>query len=176
MDKSTQHGAPLVIPVDAERLNQSLKTVFLGVAGVFDSLGQTKGQAAEAQKQAVDAVSRMTADSTAESVDSPTPAAETDFPDPYASETPPWDSAEAEPEDEPPCEPVLKAMKPSPAPLAPTPTLTIDDVTRTVAKKIQANRKNTEKIGKLVKAYGLESLKQLPPEKYEAFMTDLAQI
>ena len=175
MDNSTQHGAPLVIPVDAERLNQSLKTVFLGVAGVFDSLGLPKGQAAEAQKQAVDAISRMTADSTAESVNSPAPAA-ADFPDPYASETPPWDSAEDETETEPPHESVPKAMKPSPAPLTPAPTLTIDDITHTVVKKIQANRKNTEKIGKLVKTYGLETLKQLPPEDFEDFMTDLAQI
>ena len=159
MDNSTRHGAPLVIPVDAERLNQSLKTVFLGVAGIFDSLCQPKGKAAEAQKQAMDAVSRMTADNAAESVNSPALAAETDFPDPYASETPPWDSAEAEPEAEPPHEPVPKATKPSPAPLTPAPTLTIDDITRTVSKKIQANRKNTEKIGKLVNAYGLESLK-----------------
>ena len=55
-------------------------------------------------------------------------------------------------------------------------TLTIHDIIRVAAKKIETNRKNSEKIGKMVKTYGLASLKELPPARFEEFMTELSQI
>ena len=37
-------------------------------------------------------------------------------------------------------------------------------------------RSNNEKIGQLLKAYGCKELSALPPEKYEAFLTDISQL
>ena len=44
------------------------------------------------------------------------------------------------------------------------------------AQKMAKDAKVTEKIGALVKTYGVATLKELPEEKFEAFMTDLTQI
>ena len=54
--------------------------------------------------------------------------------------------------------------------------LTVDDLIRVAAQKIKLKKGNSEKIGALVRAYGQTTLRDLPPEKFEAFMTDLSQI
>lgn len=71
-------------------------------------------------------------------------------------------SAEAEPQTEP------KA--------APAVTITRDDLTAVIVGKIKKKRSNNEKIGQLLKAYGCKELSALPPEKYEAFLTDISQL
>lgn len=55
-------------------------------------------------------------------------------------------------------------------------TITKDEVTAVIVAKIKQNRKNNEKIGQLLSAYGVSALSDLPAEKYEAFLTDIAQI
>ena len=42
--------------------------------------------------------------------------------------------------------------------------------------KIKKKRDNNEKIGQLLKAYGVAQLSDLPAEKYEAFLADVSQI
>lgn len=58
----------------------------------------------------------------------------------------------------------------------PVTTLTQDDITKVIVKKIKANRSNNEKIGRLLKTYGTARVSDLPASKYEAFITDLAAI
>lgn len=54
--------------------------------------------------------------------------------------------------------------------------ITKDELTAVIVAKIKQNRKNNEKIGKLLSAYGVSALSDLPAEKYEAFLTDISQI
>lgn len=72
------------------------------------------------------------------------------------------DSAEAEPQAEPKAVPAV--------------TITRDDLTAVIVGKIKKKRSNNEKIGQLLKAYGCKELSALPPEKYEAFLTDISQL
>lgn len=97
-------------------------------------------------------------------------AADSDFPVDDADALP-WNedtgqkdtaSAEAEPQTE------QKA--------APAVTITRDDLTAVIVGKIKKKRSNNEKIGQLLKAYGCKELSALPPEKYEAFLTDISQL
>ena len=97
-------------------------------------------------------------------------AADSDFPVDDADALP-WNedtgqkdtaSAEAEPQAEP------KA--------APAVTITRDDITAVIVGKIKKKRSNNEKIGQLLKAYSCKELSALPPEKYEAFLTDISQL
>ena len=53
---------------------------------------------------------------------------------------------------------------------------TLNDIMKIAAQKMAKDAKVTEKIGALVKTYGVATLKELPEEKFEAFMTDLTQI
>ena len=53
---------------------------------------------------------------------------------------------------------------------------TLNDIMKIAAQKMAKDAGVTEKIGALVKTYGVSTLKELPEEKFEAFMTDLTQI
>ena len=58
---------------------------------------------------------------------------------------------------------------------APSP-ITTDDITRIIVRKIKQNKDNNEKIGQVLKTYGVERVSDLKPEHYEAFVTDLAAL
>lgn len=71
-----------------------------------------------------------------------------------------------------------QAKRESPA-AAETPsavTITKDDITAVIVAKIKKKRDNNEKIGQLLKTYGVAQLSDLPAEKYEAFLADVSQI
>ena len=53
---------------------------------------------------------------------------------------------------------------------------TVEDIMKIAAQKMTKDSSVTEKIGALVKTYGVATLKELPSDKLEAFMTDLTQI
>ncbi len=57
-----------------------------------------------------------------------------------------------------------------------TVTITKDDITAVIVAKIKKKRDNNEKIGQLLKTYGVAQLSDLPAEKYEAFLADVSQI
>ncbi len=63
----------------------------------------------------------------------------------------------------------------SAAPVA-TSTLTADDIAKVIVQKIKRDRTVREKIEPLLKTYGVARVSELPPEKIEAFMTDISQI
>ena len=54
--------------------------------------------------------------------------------------------------------------------------ITTDDITRIIVRKIKHNKDNNEKIGQVLKIYGVEKVNDLMPEQYEAFVTDLAAL
>lgn len=58
----------------------------------------------------------------------------------------------------------------------PVVTITKDEITAVIVAKIKKKRDNNEKIGQLLKAYGVAQLSDLPTEKYEAFLADVSQI
>ena len=57
-----------------------------------------------------------------------------------------------------------------------TPSVTADDITRIIVRKIKQNKDNNEKIGQILATYGVKKVSALKPEQYESFVTDLAAI
>ena len=55
-------------------------------------------------------------------------------------------------------------------------TVTQDDITKIIVRKIKQDRSNNEKIGAILKTYGVAKVSDLPVAKYEAFLTDISQI
>jgi len=55
-------------------------------------------------------------------------------------------------------------------------SITADDLTKIIVQKIKQNRSNSEKIGAILKTYGVAKVSELPPDKYEAFITDVSQL
>ena len=54
--------------------------------------------------------------------------------------------------------------------------ITADDLLKVAAQKITTNRKNSPKIKSLLTSYGCSAISQLPEDKREAFLNDLAQL
>lgn len=69
-----------------------------------------------------------------------------------------------------------KAEPAAKAEAQPAVTITKDDITAVIVAKIKKKRDNNEKIGQLLKTYGVAQLSDLPAEKYEAFLADVSQI
>lgn len=61
-------------------------------------------------------------------------------------------------------------------PEQPAVTISKDDITSVIVAKIKQKRSNNEKIGQLLKTYGVGRLSELPAAKYEAFLTDISQL
>lgn len=55
-------------------------------------------------------------------------------------------------------------------------TLGQDDITKVIVQKIKKDRSNSAKVESILKTYGVARVSELPDEKYEAFMTDIAQL
>ena len=174
-----------LVLVDIGRLSQGLNTTFRGVAEIFEAIGAEEKpglgvvkEAAAVGKEAVkdEAVDSKAADkegaagsddggstgggdtAEAESIT----GAVADASSEYTAETTKENAgADAEAATEAPTQ---------------TTSLTVDDLMKVAAAKIKMKPKNSDKIGALVKAYGKKTLKDIPAEKMESFMTDLSQI
>ena len=55
-------------------------------------------------------------------------------------------------------------------------TVTADDITKVIVRKIKQDRSNNEKIASILKTYGVAKVSDLPTVKYEAFLTDISQL
>ena len=69
-----------------------------------------------------------------------------------------------------------KAAKGEPKAEPATSSVTQDDITKIIVQKLKKDRSNNEKIGAILKTYGVTKVSELPAEKYEAFLTDLSQL
>ena len=56
------------------------------------------------------------------------------------------------------------------------PSVTQDDITKIIVQKLKKDRSNNEKIGAILKTYGVAKVSELPAEKYETFLTDLSHL
>lgn len=59
---------------------------------------------------------------------------------------------------------------------APASSVTLDDITKAIVQKIEQDRSNNEKIGQLLKNYGVARVSEIPVEKRETFLTEVASI
>ena len=57
-----------------------------------------------------------------------------------------------------------------------TQTVTVDDITKIIVRKVKQDRTNNEKIGSILKTYGVARVSELPTAKYEAFLTDISRL
>ena len=137
-------------------------------------------------EEALDSAEGDAQDDTAAAEDTAEDTEDNSFPADTA-DTPPWEDtsqkADTGQKEEPP-DKAPGADKPTepPAETPPAqqktrvPILTKDDITSVIVAKIKQKRSNNEKIGQLLKAYGVGALSDLPAEKYEAFLTDISQL
>lgn len=92
------------------------------------------------------------------------------------ADTPPWEADTGQKKQAPNEAPDADKSSEQPATKSSVTTLTKDDITSVIVAKIKQKRSNNEKIGQLLKAYGVGALSDLPAEKYEAFLTDISQL
>ena len=159
MAKKNENNSGSMVLVDAELLSQGLKTAFTGIAMVFDSLGASG--AADEIKAAQEAKPAPTVPSVSQG----SPGADEN--DLEEAEDLPFDPEPKAPYK--PAEPAADTPTPAPA-------VTIDDITKVIVAKIKKKRDNNARIGALLKSYGVEKVSGLPPEKYEAFLTDISEL
>ena len=55
-------------------------------------------------------------------------------------------------------------------------TVTADDITKVIVRKIKQDRSNNEKVVAVLKTSGVAKVSELPTSKYEAFLTDISQL
>ena len=167
-------ASPSVVAVDARKLSLGLKMTFEGMAMVFDSLGvdvrvpavktDDAKAAIQADKSAEDKLSSVEEPVSEEHNTAPDAEDQSASDDMVPSATATVDAADA-----PVAEAQLDASEPTSA-------VSIDDITKIIVQKIKQNRKNNEKIGSILKTYGVAKVGDLPASKYEAFLTDLSAI
>ena len=126
-------------------------------------------------EEAPDSAEGDAQDDTAAAEDTAEDTEDNSFPADTA-DTPPWEDTsqkeDTSQEDEAPDKPAEPPAEQKPR----APILTKDDITSVIVAKIKQKRSNNEKIGQLLKAYGVGALSDLPAEKYEAFLTDISQL
>ncbi len=152
-----------LITVDASRLREALKHTFEGVTMLFDCIGVKVPVGEPIQEQEEKPVEKDPVE-----LHDTIPAAESET----ASEQPEekLEDPNVETQEE-------KEQDAAPADTSPvTATVTLDDITRIIVRKIKQDRSNNEKIGAILKTYGVAKVSDLPAAKYEAFLTDLSQI
>ena len=136
------------IPVDTKKLIDGIGTIFGGVIQLLNSM--EPGMAQQLADMAINGAPKETVPETINP---------DDFEEILSADDLPW-------EDTP---------KESPK-LEPKQTVTADDITKIIVRKIKQNRSNSDKIGMILKTYGAAKVSELPPDKYEAFLTDVSQL
>lgn len=142
-----------IVPVDVGRLSGGLQTMFNGMSEVFGSIGAGE-EAVSMIRNATDAGTKTShsAPERKKAVFEETATSENQ----KVSEKP--QAAESS----------KKASGNS--------NLTLADLQKAAGTKIMADRKNQEKIQKIITSFGVTCLSDLPENKYEAFMTQLATL
>ena len=156
--KATGEGTNM-ITVDAIRLREALKHTFEGVTMLFDCIGLNvpAGEPVQTQGEEPEAINTAEPESMHQEQE---PPGET-------QELPVKEAPEEQKHADPPAEPETLAV---------ISTVTQDDITRIIVRKIKQDRSNNEKIGAILKTHGVSKVSDLPAAKYEAFLTDLSQI
>lgn len=159
METDKKHTVPEPIPVDAKKLIDGLGTIFGGVIQLLAAM--EPGMAKELADMAINGVPKEKAPETFNP---------DDFEEIIAADDLPWDTDPEQPESPKPAE------KSKPKKAEPSTALTADDLIRVVTQKIKKDRSNKEKVLALLKSYGAAKVSDIPPDKYEAFLTDVSQL
>ena len=152
-----------LVMVDASSLREALKHTFEGVTMLFDCIG----------------LNVPVGEPVLEQEEKPAEKDPVEMPDfNLAEESEPASEQPEEKQEVPNVETQgEKEQDEVPAETAPAAaTVTQDDITRIIVRKIKQDRSNNEKIGAILKTYGVAKVSDLPAAKYEAFLTDLSQI
>lgn len=153
---------PGPVPVDAKKLIDGLGTIFGGVIQLLAAM--EPNMAKELADMAINGVPKENA---------PENFNPDDFEEIIAADDLPWDT---ESDNAPAPEPEPPKKKTAPKKKQEQTTLTADDLIRVVTQKIKKDRSNKEKVLALLKSYGAAKVSDIPPEKYEAFLTDVSQL
>lgn len=152
---------PEPVPVNTEKLIDGLATIFSGVIQLLSSMEPDMAQ------QLTDAAIKGVQKGQTPETFNPD-----DFEEIITADDLPWDT-ETEQAEPPKEQPKKKAAAKKQEPPA---ELTADDLIRVVTQKIKKDRSNKEKVLSLLKSYGAAKVSDVPPDKYEAFLTDLSQL
>ena len=151
--------------IDAAKLGRGLNAVFKGYALIFEAMAE------QAELLGVEPMVKGVKDSetASETATSRDPSPKTVAPNTGSEEEKlPW---EKQPDDEDAgAKAAAKETVSQPA------VITADDLLKVAAQKITTNRKNSPKIKSLLTSYGCGAISQLPEDKREAFLNDLAQL
>ena len=189
-------AAAPIVPVDIGKLSHGLTTTFMGVSEIFDSIGAQEkpgfgivenasadeGMGSDEAEDAAGASNTSDALDTSDEPESSDEPGEPESTDVHAAEAASVEAEAAAEQtdtngDAPADAGEAGDEKPDEKKPANANAFTLDDLMKVAATKIKKdNKKYSEKIGALVKTYGVTSLKELPEEKFEAFMTDLSQL
>lgn len=165
-----------MVAVDAYKLGQALKMTFEGMSLVFDALGTDAGLDGLAEQAQMDGKGfrKKTEPTENDSYTEKDSDADGQPDEPTEDAGFPWDNRTDSAGtgenngDMLPEKPEAVREK--------TSAITLDDVTKIIVQKIKKNRNNNEKIGQILKAYGVAKVGELPDSKYEAFLTDLSEL
>ena len=147
-----------LITVDANRLREALKHTFEGVTMLFDCIGLN----VPVGEPVIEQEEKPEDSRSAEQMETLSAENQTEAPEVPSVEKNPVEEKQDD---------SAKTETPHAAP-----TVTQDDITRIIVRKIKQDRSNNEKIGAILKAYGVAKVSDLPVTKYEAFLTDISQI
>ena len=156
---SSTPAAAEPIPVDAKKLIDALGTIFGGVIQLLTAV-----EPSIARELADFAINGESQKNLPENLNLD------DFEEIISEEELPLDTAPEKQETPAPQEqPPQKAKEQASS-------ITADDLTKIIVQKIKQKRSNSEKIGAILKTYGAAKVSELPPDKYEAFITDVSQL
>jgi hypothetical protein len=150
------------VSVDITKLGMGMKTIFSGCAMLFESLG-VQGEALQQLNGLTDTAMK---EEQAGSSSKQTKQAAVDTPAkelPLKEDALPWNTEAAASAEKAPNEP-------------PAVSITSDDLLKVASQKITTNRKNSPKIKALLTSYGCAAISDIPDDKREAFLNDLAQL
>ena len=159
--ESTEMTPP--VTVSMKKLVAGVGTMFAGVLQMLEALEP------QAAKQLMDRVAQDTETDQAAANDTVSVKEDTD---PVNETEATAEQAGAEEQAAP-----VKGEAQDPAPASDqTQTVTVDDITKIIVRKVKQDRTNNEKIGSILKTYGVARVSELPTAKYEAFLTDISQL
>ena len=151
------------VTVSMKKLVAGVGTMFAGVLQMLEALEP------QAAKQLMD---RVVQDAEKDQAAANATVSVKEDPDPVNETEATAKQAEAEDQGAP-----VKGEVRDPAPASDqTQTVTVDDITKIIVRKVKQDRTNNEKIGSILKTYGVARVSELPTAKYEAFLTDISQL
>ena len=166
------------VSVDMAKLTEGISLVFSGAVKMLEAMAYTVPVDGSFTVNSItdssSAIDTVSAENHIDSDKPKTDAIVDNQPQGQPQEPPPETKAEQEktPQEEQKNEPQESEGKSEKAAVSVTP----NDITRIIVRKIKQNKENNDKILMILKAYGVEKVSDLKPEKYEAFVTDLAAL